>query len=112
MEGSVVTFPMNDKARLTGIKTVNPKTNFLFADRNYEWYASSAEERIREYTKSENEPDSTYNRYFMYFDSGRSKFFDAYKKALETGYPDIDKNYFTPESAVFTGIFADIVAAS
>jgi HK97 family phage prohead protease len=79
MEGSVVTFPMNDKARLTGIKTVNPKTNFPFTDRNYEWDASSAEERIREYTKSENEPDSTYNRYFMYFDSGRSKFFDAYK---------------------------------
>jgi HK97 family phage prohead protease len=79
MEGSVVTFPMNDKARLTGIKTVNPTTNFPFADRNYEWDSSSAEKRIREYTESENEPAASYNRYFMYFDNGRSKFFDAYK---------------------------------
>ncbi len=79
MEGSVVTFPMNDKARLTGIKTVNPTTNFPFADRNYEWDSSNAEKRIREYTESENEPAASYNRYFMYFDNGRSKFFDAYK---------------------------------
>lgn len=79
MEGSVVTFPMNDKARLTGIKTVNPTLNFPFAARDYEWDATEAEKRIKEYTESENEPAASYNKYFMYFDNGRSKFFDAYK---------------------------------
>jgi HK97 family phage prohead protease len=79
MEGSVVTFPMNDKARLTAIKTVNPTLNFPLAPRDYEWDASEAEKRIREYTESENEPAGSYQKYFMYFDAGRSKFFDAYK---------------------------------
>lgn len=79
MEGSVVTFPMNDKARLTAIKTVNPTTEFPLAPRDREWDASMAEKRIKEFTKSENEPASIYQRYFMYFDAGRSKFFDAYK---------------------------------
>jgi HK97 family phage prohead protease len=79
MEGSVVTFPMNDKARLTGIKTVNPSTNLPFAPRDYEWDAVEAEKRIREHTKRENEPASLYNRYFMYFENGRASFFDAYK---------------------------------
>ncbi len=40
-----------------------------------------------------------------------SKFFAAYKQALETGYPDIDKNYFKPDEAVFGNIFANILAA-
>ena len=81
-EGSVVTFPMNERAELTSIKTVNPTTNFPFASRDYEWDSPSAEKRIREYTESTNEPAASYNRYFMYFNNGRSKFFDAYKLAF------------------------------
>lgn len=79
MEGSVVTFPMNDKARLTGIKSVNPTTELPLAPREESWNAPAAEKRIKEYTNSENEPSSDYQKYFMYFENGRSKFFDAYK---------------------------------
>jgi len=40
-----------------------------------------------------------------------SQFFEAYKKALETGYPDIDKNYFKPDETMFKNVFAAILAA-
>jgi hypothetical protein len=39
------------------------------------------------------------------------KFFEAYKKALTTGYPDIDINSISLEETAFKGIFASILEA-
>lgn len=79
MEGSVVTFPMNDKARLLAIKSVSPSTSLPLAERDHAWDSSAAEKRIRSFTKSEEEPSSDYKKYFMYFDAEEKDKFGAYK---------------------------------
>jgi HK97 family phage prohead protease len=110
-EGSVVTFPMNDKARLNYIKTVNPTLDFPLAPRDTKWDASEAEKRIREYSESGEEPAGDYQRYFMYFDNGRSKFYDAYKLPfvdIINGEPHIVPNAISAIAGVLKGARAGV----
>jgi len=79
MEGSVVTFPMNDKARLQSIKAVSPAKELPLAARDVNWDSNMAIENIREYTDSEEAPSSDYRNYFMFFDSANADNFGAYK---------------------------------
>jgi len=48
-EGSIVEEPMNEKAVITEVKTVNGRGNLpsLFFDRSYKWDSVAAEERIK-----------------------------------------------------------------
>lgn len=110
-EGSVVTFPMNDKARLNYIKTVNPTLDFPLAPKDTKWDASEAEKRIREYSESGEEPAGEYQRYFMYFDAGRAKFYDAYKLPfvdIINGEPHIVPNAISAIAAVLQGARAGV----
>lgn len=78
-EGSVVDEPMNPHANVTDFKSVVPFQDLPLADREREWDATAAVNRVREFTDSEDEPGSTYRRVFLWFDREHANTFGAYK---------------------------------
>lgn len=80
-------------------KDVSGKTTFPLAGRDVAWDSNKAESRVREFTKSENEPSASYKDGFFWFDSDNSDTFGAYK----LGFTDIIDG---KRMAIPRGIFA------
>lgn len=78
-EVSLVTMPMNTEAVVTGMKAAVPYKNLPLADTGRTWDSSAAKKRIREFTKSEDEPSARYKNAFLWYDSENADNFGAYK---------------------------------
>lgn len=79
LEVSLVTFPANPLAAISGFKTVTPFKNLPLAPRNRTWSASDARGRVRTATGSTEAPSASYRNAFLWFDSADSDNFGAYK---------------------------------
>lgn len=86
MEISIVTFPANDRAIVTAVKTVVPFQDLpILRNRDgepntrREWDSVKAIERVREFTGSQDEPSSSYKNAFLWFDGSNADNFTAYK---------------------------------
>lgn len=82
-EISLVTFPANPEALVSGIKRVSPFKDLPFLknssgdpDTSHLWDSSSAIKNIKSHTDSEDSPSSTYRNAFLYFEGDGSKFSD------------------------------------
>lgn len=78
-EGSLVDEPMNTEANVTEVKAVVPFQDHKLAARKQAWSAESAISRIREFTKSDENPSAEYKKAFVWFDATESSQFGAYK---------------------------------
>lgn len=78
-EVSLVTFPANPKAVITGIKTVTPFLDLPLADRGRVWDAAAAIARVREFTDSIDEPTEKYREAFLWWDPEAPELFASYK---------------------------------
>ncbi len=85
-EISLVTFPMDPKALITGHKSVVPFQDLPILknadgepDTDRRWSAPDAIARIREFTGSDEAPSRTYRKGFLFFDSENQDNFTAYK---------------------------------
>ena len=78
-EISMVTEPMNQNARITDVKSVTPFLDLPLADQDMEWDSTTAIERVRDFTGSEDSPSDAYRRAFFWFDSENADNFTAYK---------------------------------
>ncbi len=79
LEVSLVTFPANELAMVSGFKTVTPFKDLPLAERNRTWDAASARGRVRTETGSTETPSQSYRNAFLWFDSEDSENFGAYK---------------------------------
>jgi len=79
MEVSLVTFPANPMAMVSGFKTVTPFKDLPLAPRNHVWSASDARGRVRTKTGSTESPSASYRNAFLWFDSADAENFGAYK---------------------------------
>lgn len=78
-EGSIVDEPMNPKANIIAVKSVVPYQDMQLADRETKCDQDNAIERIKEFTKSEDEPTDSYKKGFLWFDKENPKTFSGYK---------------------------------
>jgi HK97 family phage prohead protease len=78
-EVSLVTFPVNEQALITGVKAVTPFRELPMSSRSRSWDGSAARKRIKEFTGSDEKPSSGYKSAFMWYDSSNSDNFGAYK---------------------------------
>ena len=78
-EGSLVDEPMNPEAQITEVKAVVPFQDMKISDRGQVWDSDAAISRIREFTKSDENPTADYKKAFVWFDSTKSDQFGAYK---------------------------------
>lgn len=78
-EGSLVDEPMNTEAQITEVKAVVPFQDMVISDRGQEWDSSAAISRIREFTKSDETPNTEYKKAFVWFDKTKSDQFGGYK---------------------------------
>ncbi len=78
-EVSLVTFPANPMALVSGFKTVVPFQNLPLADRQRAWDSSAAIARIRNFTDSTESPSRSYRRAFLWFDGNEPENFGSYK---------------------------------
>lgn len=69
-EVSLVTFPANEMALVSGFKS---------APRSQAWAASEADTRVRTKTGSTDSPSDSYRSAFLWFDSKNADNFDSYK---------------------------------
>lgn len=79
MEVSLVTFPANELAKVSGFKAVTPYKNLPLAPRNHTWDAAAARGRVRTATDSTDAPSKSYRNAFLWFDSEDAENFGAYK---------------------------------
>lgn len=79
MEVSLVTFPANPMAMVSGFKAATPFKDLPLAPRNRVWDAAAARGRVRTATGSTESPSSTYRNAFLWFDSADTENFGAYK---------------------------------
>lgn len=85
-EISIVTFPANEMAVVTAVKTVVPFQDLPILrdsdgdpDTRRQWDSNKAVANIRRLTGSEDEPSSTYRNAFLWFDGENADNFGAYK---------------------------------
>jgi len=82
-EISVVTFPMNDKARVTTVKSVTPFQDLPLADRGRAWDGSAAENRVRAWagggTSLADMDWAQYRKAFVWYDSANADTVTGYK---------------------------------
>lgn len=78
-EISLVTFPMNESAKVTSVKSVVPYKDLPIADKGTSWSASLAEKRIKEFTGSSENPSASYKNAFLWYDSENAENFGSYK---------------------------------
>jgi HK97 family phage prohead protease len=90
-EASLVTFPMNEEARITMIKSfqnqesikIDSKAVPSYKDyaiaKDVKWDKAKAVKQIREHTNSGEEPSKAYKNGFMYFDVENEDKYTAYK---------------------------------
>lgn len=104
-EVSLVTFPANPMALVSGFKTVVPFQDLPLANRDRTWDSSAAISRIRTFTDSTESPSRSYRRAFLWFDSNEPENFGSYKLSIA----DVINGRLT---AVPRGIFAANAALS
>ena len=102
-EISLVTIPMNPKAKVTNFKTATPFKDLPIADRDRPWNAPAAIARIKALTGSTDEPSDTYKSAFLWYDRANKEDFGAYKLP----FADVIDGKLT---AVPRGIFAAAAA--
>ena len=102
-EASLVTFPMNEQATVTGMKAATPFKDLPLAARDRPWDSGAANARVREFTKSTDEPSNTYLNGFLWYDRADRENFGAYKLP----FVDVIDGKLT---AVPRGIFAAAAA--
>lgn len=102
-EISLVTLPMNDKARVTNFKAATSFKDLPLADRDRGWDASAAKARVREFTDSTEKPSSKYKDCFFWYDRADKENFGAYKLP----FTDVIDGRLT---AIPRGIFAAAAA--
>ena len=83
-ELSVVTFPANEGAKVTGVKVAVPFQNFKMADRERPWKVTDAEKRVRTWAGADDGLTSAaiWNKYklcFVWWDSENPDKFSSYK---------------------------------
>jgi HK97 family phage prohead protease len=78
-EFSLVTFPMNESATVTGLKGASGKTDLPIAARDRPWDASAAVDRVRSETGSVDAPSESYRDAFFWFDADNPDIFGSYK---------------------------------
>ena len=78
-EASLVTFPMNEQARIIAMKSIIPFQDLPMADIEQGWDSVAAITRIKEFTGSEDSPNDEYRKAFLWFDIESSNKFSAYK---------------------------------
>lgn len=83
-EVSLVTFPANERATVIGLKTVSGAINWPLAERDREWDAAGAVQRIREWaTVGEGEEETIdwgqYQRCFFWYDENAPDLLGSYK---------------------------------
>lgn len=78
-EGSIVDEPMNPAAVVTAVKSVVPYQDLQLADKDREWDAKEAIQRVKEFTKSEEAPTVSYKSSFVQYDKDNDTTFAAYK---------------------------------
>lgn len=98
-EVSLVTFPANPHALITGVKSVVPYQNLPLGDEDMAWDSSVAKKLVREWAGAEDGPNSKYKRAFLWYDRQNAEDFGAYKLPVATV---IDGSL----TAVPSGIFA------
>jgi HK97 family phage prohead protease len=102
-EISFVTFPANELATVSKIKSAVSYQDLPLASREREWDKTSALSRVKSFTNSEDEPSRSYRRAFLYFDAENAENFGAYKLPIA----DVINNKLT---AVPRAIFAAAAA--
>lgn len=78
-EISLVTMPMNQLALITDFKSAVPYQDLPLAGRDLAWNSDAAIIRVRELLDSVDEPDSEYQKAFLWFDETKEEDFGAYK---------------------------------
>jgi HK97 family phage prohead protease len=78
-EISLVTLPMNDKAKVTNFKSATPFKDLPLADRDREWDSTAAIGRVRTLTDSTESPSSKYKDAFLWYDRADKDNYGAYK---------------------------------
>lgn len=78
-EISLVTLPMNNKAKVTNFKSATPFRDLPLAERDKPWDATAARSRVRQFTNSEEKPGPNYKDGFFWFDRTDKENFGAYK---------------------------------
>lgn len=102
-EVSLVTFPANDRARVSAVKANVPFQDLPLADRGRPWDGAAAEKRVRQWagggTSLQDMDWTKYRRAFLWYDSENAENVTSYK----LGVADIINGELT---AVPRGIFA------
>lgn len=78
-ETSLVTIPMNPKAKVTNFKSVTPFQDLPLADRGREWDSDAAINRVRGFTDSVDDASPEYKRAFLWYNSDDQEAFGSYK---------------------------------
>lgn len=81
-EVSLVTFPANEAAVVTGIKAVGAATNLPLADRDHAWDADAAMGRLREWAGGSAPEDmdwAQYRKAFFWYDDEEPELLASYK---------------------------------
>lgn len=78
-EFSFVTWPANEMAIVTSIKGATKYGDLPLAENDTEWDSSSADKRVREFTKSNESPSRDYRKAFFWFDEDAVDNFTSYK---------------------------------
>lgn len=78
-EFSLVTFPMNERAAITALKTVTTFQDFPIASRDHTWDSTAADVRVRAWADAQEEPNDKYATAFFWHDSEAPENFTSYK---------------------------------
>ena len=78
-EISLVTFPANLQAGVTGVKTVVGFQNLSLGDRGAPWNRPRAQTRVRSWAGAKDAPNAKYRGAFVWYDRGSADNFGAYK---------------------------------
>lgn len=78
-EVSFVTMPMNPQANIASLKSVTPYQDLSLAERGMSWDSRGAEERVREWSGSDEGPNDKYKKAFIWFDPEAADVFSGYK---------------------------------
>lgn len=77
-EVSLVTFPMNPEAKVTGFKSVAAAKDLPLASEDCQWDQEATLTRLREITGSEERPSEQYKSAFFWHDTSKTDDFTSY----------------------------------
>lgn len=78
-EISLVTTPMNPKAKITGLKSNAAFHDLPVAPRDHEWNSEAAMTRVKSFLESADEPSESFGKAFLWSDAKNHEDFDGYK---------------------------------